>query len=131
MKEENVEKAALGVVELAAKAAHEVNRAYCLALGDNSQLAWGDAPEWQRRSAIEGAKIISLFPDVSPREQHERWMDLKATEGWKYGSVKDVEKKEHPCFLPYGDLPPSQKAKDYLFGAAVRGVLGLDWPREG
>src|SRR5438105_262770 len=38
------------VVEACARAAHEVNRAYCLALGDASQVAWEDAPEWQRSS---------------------------------------------------------------------------------
>ena len=29
-------------------------------------------------------------------------------DGWKYGPVKDPEKKEHPCFVPYDDLPPSR-----------------------
>lgn len=31
-----------------ARVCHEVNRAYCQALGDNSQPAWEDAPAWQR-----------------------------------------------------------------------------------
>ena len=44
---------------------------------------------------------------------------LKADEGWKYGPVKDADKKEHPCFLPYHNLPLEQRMKDYLFGAIV------------
>ena len=43
-------------------------------------------------------------------------------EGWKYGPVKDAQKKEHPCFLPYAELPPEQKAKDYLFRAVVHAL---------
>ncbi len=42
--------------EQIARVAHEVNRAYCQALGDNSQPAWEDAPQWQRDSAMLGVK---------------------------------------------------------------------------
>ena len=34
-----------------ARVAHEINRAYCASLGDTSQPAWEDAPEWQQQSA--------------------------------------------------------------------------------
>ena len=40
-----------------ARVAHEVNRAYCAALGDVSQLQWDEAPEWQKKSAITGVKF--------------------------------------------------------------------------
>ena len=39
------------------------------------------------------------------------------------GPVKDPEKKEHPCFLPYDELPLSQRIKDYLFTAVVEAAL--------
>jgi len=32
--------------EQIARVTREVNRAYCLALGDDSQLPWNDAPQW-------------------------------------------------------------------------------------
>lgn len=35
------------ILDRAACAAHEANRLLCVALGDNSQPAWTDAPEWQ------------------------------------------------------------------------------------
>ena len=35
------------IKQLAAKTAHEVNRAYCQGLGDYSQLHWEEAPDWQ------------------------------------------------------------------------------------
>ena len=48
-----------------AKVAHEVNRAYCEALGDTSQLSWEDAPEWQKASARAGVDLHT-YDDVGP-----------------------------------------------------------------
>ena len=44
-------------IEKIAKACHEVNRAYCLALGDTSQPAWEDAPQF---SAGLGFRRVGL-----------------------------------------------------------------------
>ncbi|SLM63505.1 MULTISPECIES: RyR domain-containing protein [Dickeya] len=105
-------------IERAARAAHEVNRAYCAALGDDSQPAWEDAPQWQKDSAIEGV-VFHLTGDHPPEASHNKWLEFKKQEGWKYGPVKDAEKKEHPCFVPYEQLPKEQQVKDYLFRAVV------------
>jgi hypothetical protein len=110
-------------VEVAARAAHEQNRHYCQMLGDNSQLSWENAPQWQKDSAIAGVKAIIANPDTTPEQSHEGWLALKASEGWKYGPVKDPEKKEHPCFVPYAELPEEQRAKDDIFGKVVRESL--------
>lgn len=98
---------------------HETNRAYCAALGDNSQPAWADAPEWQRTSAIKGVEFHLANPGSPPSRSHEEWLKEKEATGWKYGPVKDPEKKEHPCFVPYDQLPPEQRIKDSLFIAVV------------
>ena len=91
----------LATLNACARAAHEANRAYCIAIGDDSQLPWDEAPEWQRDSAING---------------------VKARTGWKYGPVKDPEKKEHPCFVPYDELPSTEKAKDAIFVSIARTI---------
>lgn len=103
-----------------ARIAHEVNRAYCQSLGDGSQAPWEGAPDWQRASAINGVKHHIEHPDTTPEGSHEVWLAEKAARGWKYGPVKDAEKKEHPCFLPYAQLKESDKAKDFIFRAVVR-----------
>jgi hypothetical protein len=107
-------------VELIAEACHEANRAYCLSIGDTSQMPWADAPEWQRESAIKGVEFIRANPGATPEQSHESWMAEKRAAGWKYGPVKDPEKLEHPAFLPYAELPQEQRSKDYIFGAIVR-----------
>ena len=112
------------VVDVAsiARVCHEVNRAYCAAIGDSSQPPWDEAPEWQRKSAKDGVRFALDNPDAPPSASHDNWLAGKADDGWKYGPVKDVEKKEHPAFLPYDDLPLEQRVKDHLFQAVVRAM---------
>jgi len=107
--------------EKIARVCHEVNRAYCQALGDNSQDSWGDAPEWQRDSARKGV-LLHQSGDYGPEASHNSWMAEKIATGWKYGPVKDPEKKEHPCMVPFSDLPREQQAKDYIFRAVAHAL---------
>jgi hypothetical protein len=46
-------------------------------------------------------------------------MEDKFKNGWKLGPVKDADKKEHPCLIPFDQLPEFQKKKDALFCAIV------------
>lgn len=105
-----------------ARVAHEVNRAYCKGIGDDSQPSWTDAPAWQQDSAVKGVAFKLKNPDTTPEQSHESWLREKEATGWKYGPVKDPEKKEHPCFVPYAELPESQRVKDYLFIAVVEAL---------
>lgn len=105
---------------------HEVNRAYCAATGDTSQVAWAEAPDWQKESAMAGVKQILENPETTPEQSHEGWMTLKRAEGWTWGPKKDAEKKEHPCFMTYENLPMEQRVKDHLFGATVRAALSIE-----
>lgn len=117
------------IIEAAARAAHEANRAYCLAVGDASQPDWESAPDWQRSSAINGARGV-LVDGNGPRASHESWLKEKADTGWKYGPVKDPAKKEHPCFVEYDELPEAQRAKDDVFTHVVTVVgTALGWPK--
>lgn len=105
-----------------ARVCHEVNRAYCQSLGDDSQKPWEEAPEWQRQSAINGVAFHLGKTGSTPRDSHENWCAVKRGAGWIYGETKDAEKKTHPCLVPYDDLPPAQRAKDSIFVAIVRSL---------
>jgi len=111
-------------IEPIAKVCHEANRAYYLTIGDRSQLPWEGAPEWQKDSAKKGVMFhlehLQTAVSVPPSASHDSWLAQKRAEGWKYGPTKDPEKKEHPQFLPYNELPAEQRMKDYLFGAIVK-----------
>jgi RyR domain len=107
-----------------ARVCHEANRAYCLALGDDSQPHWEDAPTWQKESAYLGVEFHLNHPDAGPAGSHESWLDVKRHAGWVYGPVKDPEKKEHPCMVPYEELPYEQRLKDALFVGIVHALKG-------
>jgi len=109
--------------EVIARVAHEVNRAYCLSIGDSSQPTWADAPEWQKKSAVVGVKFLRRHPDATPADTHAAWLKGKEADGWTHGAVKDADKKTHPCLLPYEELPAEHRTKDYLFGAVVRALI--------
>ncbi|MFW9872159.1 MAG: RyR domain-containing protein [Candidatus Thorarchaeota archaeon] len=104
-------------IEKIAKLCHQVNRAYCKSIGDESHRNWDVCDEWQKESAINGVKYHLENNTTTPEDSHINWLKQKQEEGWKYGEVKDVEKKEHPCFVPYEKLPTEQKSKDYIFKA--------------
>ena len=42
---------------------------------------------------------------------HEVWAAGRRSAGWKYGPVRDEQKKEHPCLVPYEQL--SEEEKDF------------------
>ena len=104
-----------------ARVCHEVNRAYCQAIGDDSQPTWEDAPDWQKQSALMGVSL-HMHNDVGPEASHESWMAQKLAEGWEYGLVKDPVLKIHPCIKPFADLPKEQQIKDHLFRAVVHAM---------
>jgi hypothetical protein len=114
----------LGTVEKTAMVCHEANRAYCATIGDDTQKPWHEAEQWQRESAIKGVEFRIAHPEALPSAQHDAWAADKLADGWKYGPVKDPEKKEHPCLVEYGQLPEAQRRKDLLFALIVHAVMG-------
>jgi hypothetical protein len=114
----------MNIVEIA-EVCHEANKALCEKLEDFSQVGWWNAPLWQRDSAIKGVRFNLDNPDAPASASHDSWLAQKHEEGWTYGVVKDPEKKEHPCFVPYEALPAEQQAKDHLFKAIVGALAPL------
>ena len=110
-------------IEDIAKVAHEVNKAYCEALGDASQVDWADAPDWQKESAMLGVKFHIENPNAGPQASHESWMNQKVNDGWVYGAKKDADAKTHHCIVPFNDLPVEQQAKDFIFRQAVHSLV--------
>lgn len=102
-------------IEFISEFCHELNRKVCEKQKDFSQQEWESAPDWQKASIRNGVIDNITGSTSGPEESHRRWMLLKIREGWKYGPKKDVEKKEHPCMVEYGNLPGNQKIKDFLF----------------
>lgn len=110
-------------IETIAQICHEANRVICTSNGDLSQPSWADAPVWQKLSAIEGVRFHIDNPYADSRASHDKWMETKLRDGWRYGPTKNTDTKEHPCLLPYHALPEHERIKDDVFKAIVHGYV--------
>ena len=43
---------------------------------------------------------------------HEVWAQNRISQGWTYGPERSDVLKQHPCLIPYEDLPEIEKAYD-------------------
>ena len=66
-------------------------------------------------SILDGVYFVLDNPNCTPEQQHNNWVHFKRADGWKYGPEKDFERKEHPCLVPYSELPEIQQRKDSVF----------------
>ena len=108
-----------------ARVAHEVHRAYCLAIEDDSQPSWKDAPEWQRQSSMRGVVFYLNSPEASVTAGHNAWMERKLQDGWQWGPEKNPDLKQHPCLIEFRLLPEFQQVKDFLFRAVVKALSSV------
>lgn len=118
-------------IESLAKAAHEVNRAYCEAMGDNSHAAW-DATAPDLKAIAKQACIGIAMQDHNEEQSHEAWVAAKRSQGWNFGDKKDEFLKTHPCLTSFANLPIEQQVKDRLWVATVKNMTDAFWkiPRQ-
>lgn len=107
-----------------AKVCHEANKAFCESIGDNSQVSWEEAEEWQKESSRNGVLFVLGNSNVTPETVHQNWVNDKLKAGWVYGPVKDPAKKTHPSMVEFSKLSENEKYKDKLFVAIVK---ALQW----
>lgn len=57
---------------------------------------------------------------------HNQWMDGRTKRGWKYGSKRDDDKKEHPSLVSYENLTEEEKEYDrQTVQATIRGLMDM------
>ena len=92
-------------------AIHEANKEIQQQTGEYTpQLS-----EHLTKSILDGVYFVLDNPNCTPEQQHNNWVHFKRADGWKYGPEKDFERKEHPCLVPYSELPDVQQRKDSVF----------------
>jgi len=75
-------------------------------------------------------KILKLV-ELLARNAHENWAKQRLSEGWKYGEKRDDARKEHPCLVPYGELPESEKEYDRTMAIeTLKVIFGLGYKIE-
>ena len=56
-------------------------------------------------------EILDLAEKLA-ENTHDVWAKERMDQGWCWGPARSDEKKEHPCLIPYEDLPESEKVYD-------------------
>jgi ryanodine receptor 2 len=58
-----------------------------------------------------GRDLMDLAEGLA-RHNHDVWARQRLAQGWRYGPRRDDERREHPCLVPYEQLPESEKDVD-------------------
>ena len=63
-------------------------------------------------SQVEISQELSDLTELLACNAHDNWAAQRIADGWVYGPARDDAKKQHPCLIPYEELPESEKAYD-------------------
>jgi class 3 adenylate cyclase/tetratricopeptide (TPR) repeat protein len=59
---------------------------------------------------------------------HDNWLKQRVADGWRHGKSRNDLLKEHPCIVPYDELPESEKEYDRKISLGViQAMLALGY----
>lgn len=62
--------------------------------------------------SIELDKGLMELAELLAKNAHDIWAQERLSQGWTYGPSRRDDRKEHPCLVPYEELPESEKVYD-------------------
>lgn len=57
---------------------------------------------------------LQNLQELLAKNTHEVWAEARRKEGWIYGNERNDKLKQHPCLVPYNELPESEKEYDRI-----------------
>ena len=74
---------------------------------------------------VELSDELMQLVELLAENTHYNWAAGRLAEGWTYGPVRNDELKQHPCLVPYNELPDNEKEYDRSTSMeTVRFILG-------
>lgn len=61
---------------------------------------------------IQLSKELEYLVEEMAKNVHEVWSKTRIEQGWTYGEKRDDVLKQHPCLVPYEELPEEEKVYD-------------------
>lgn len=55
---------------------------------------------------------LNVLVEQMAKNVHEVWAKSRMEQGWTYGVERSDALKQHPCLVPYEELPEVEKAYD-------------------
>lgn len=78
----------------------------------NNQTSNNYTPTPADTTNIQLPEELMALAEAISKNVHEVWAQNRIKEGWTYGPVRDDEKRQTPCLVPYDQLPEEEKAYD-------------------
>lgn len=79
-------------------------------------------------SRVELSPEILQLTEKLAENSHDIWAAQRIQDGWTYGTTRDDTKKQHPCLVPYADLPDSEKQYDRNSAiATLKAIVALGY----
>jgi len=69
-------------------------------------------PQPIESSQVVLSEDILALTERLAENAHDLWAEQRIKDGWSYGVTRDDSRKQHPCLVPYADLPESEKQYD-------------------
>src|SRR5687768_609127 len=83
-------------------------------------------------SQIKLTDDIIKLNDLLAKNAHDNLAQMRIFQGWKFGSIRDESKKEHPGLIPYKDLPEPEKEFNRSTALeTIKMLLSLGYPKQG
>ena len=69
-------------------------------------------PQPMDTSDIQLPEELNVVIEQMAKNVHEVWAQSRIKQGWRYGNERSDALKQHPCLIPYEELPEVEKAYD-------------------
>jgi RyR domain-containing protein len=71
-----------------------------------------EARSRKKPSQDQVARCIQSNIELLAEAEHDGWKAQREKNGWRFGEVRDDERKLHPLMVAYGNLPKEEQEKD-------------------
>lgn len=79
-------------------------------------------------SSCQLSEELSALVEQLAKNTHEVWAQQRIEDGWEYGAERNDKQKQHPCLVPYEELPESEKSYDRnVVTQLLKGVVCLGY----
>lgn len=69
-------------------------------------------PQPMDTSDIQLPEELNTLIEQMSKNVHDVWAKNRIEQGWTYGEKRSDELKQHPCLIPYEELPEVEKDYD-------------------
>lgn len=79
-------------------------------------------------SHVELSPELRRLTEALSSNVHDVWANSRMAEGWRWGKIRDVQRKLHPSLLPYDELPEREKEVDRkVVLGTIKAMLALGY----